>query len=520
MRVSQQMLYSNFITRMNSNLSDLVESNLQASSQKRINRPSDDPVGTSRVLDLRTSLSSIKGFQKNIDTAKGWLGLQDETLLQASNLLTRAKGLAQQAATGSLTKENRLQISYEARQIFKQMVSLSNTTYDNKSVFAGHKVDQNAFEERLWVTDSDGALSGSTWSVQGSSETTIMVQFFDSANASGGNATDFLSGTVGYRYSTDGGTSFTTVNGPIASSGGNAVLSLGGVQVQIDQNTQITATSVADTNDTRGTWLWVRPTAEYKGDDKDRADVDMFGTQTLVASSAGVFAGNVVVRIDSGAGSMLGPILYSYSVNGGSSWVSGNLTGVSSTSNAAQFIVPGGILTLSSNGGNSLAAGDQFVVRPRTADISLRISSSENVTINNVGKNIFGGVYDDPDPNVSVGMVMDDDPTKNIFNVLGELVGFLETNNQSGVQRCLAALDSSQAHLLNHAANVAGRENRLQIASTILSGLSLNEKERLSNVEDVDVGELMTKLAQQQISYEAVLKTSSMIMKMSLVSYV
>ncbi len=520
MRVSQQMLFSNFITRMNQNLSDLVESNLQASSQKRINRPSDDPVGTSRVMDLRTSLSGIKSFKKNIDTAKGWLGLADETLLQASNILTRAKELAEQAATGTLTKENRLQISYEARQLFKQMVSLSNTTYDNKSIFAGHKVDQNAFEERLWLTDSDGALDNASWTVQGSSETSIVVQFFDSANASGGTATNFLSGTVGYRYSTDGGSTFTSVSGPIASSGGNAVLSLGGVQVQIAQGTTIQTTSTSNTNDTRGTWLWVRPTAQYKGDDEDGTDVDIFGAQTVQGTAAGTFSGNVAVRIDSGAGSMLGPILYSYSLDGGVSWVSGNLTGTSSTSNAAQFIVPGGILTLSSNGSNALASGTQFIVRPRMADISLRISSSEDVTVNSIGKDIFGGVYADPASNGTARVVFGSSPEKNMFDVLGNLVAFMETNNQSGIQRCLAALDKSQSQLMNQTANVAGRENRLQVASSILSGLELNEKERLANVEDIDVGELMTKLAQQQISYEAVLKTSSLIMKMTLVNYV
>ena len=116
--------------------------------------------------------------------------------------------------------------------------------------------------------------------MQGSSETSIVVQFFDSANASGGTATNFLSGTVGYRYSTDGGSTFTSVSGPIASSGGNAVLSLGGVQVQIAQGTTIQTTSTSNTNDTRGTWLWVRPTAQYKGDDENGTDVDIFGAQT------------------------------------------------------------------------------------------------------------------------------------------------------------------------------------------------------------------------------------------------
>ncbi len=41
----------------------------------------------------------------------------------------------------------------------------------------------------------------------------------------------------------------------------------------------------------------------------------------------------------------------------------------------------------------------------------------------------------------------------------------------------------------------------------------------MSNIEDVDLATLMTDLANQQLAYEAVLKSSSMIMKMSLVNY-
>lgn len=48
----------------------------------------------------------------------------------------------------------------------------------------------------------------------------------------------------------------------------------------------------------------------------------------------------------------------------------------------------------------------------------------------------------------------------------------------------------------------------------------MNENQRISHIEDADIGELMTQLSQQQIVYEAVLKSSSMIMKMNLLNYV
>ncbi len=42
----------------------------------------------------------------------------------------------------------------------------------------------------------------------------------------------------------------------------------------------------------------------------------------------------------------------------------------------------------------------------------------------------------------------------------------------------------------------------------------------MSYVEDIDLTELLTKLTRQQLTYQTVLQSSSMIMKLSLANYV
>jgi flagellar hook-associated protein 3 FlgL len=110
--------------------------------------------------------------------------------------------------------------------------------------------------------------------------------------------------------------------------------------------------------------------------------------------------------------------------------------------------------------------------------------------------------------------------SKNLFETMGNLVAFLETNNQEGVQRCLESLNQAQEQMLNKAADIGGRENRVQVAEELVGTLELNVQSRLSDVEDVDVAELMTQLAQQQIVYEAVLRSTSTIMNMNLMKYI
>ncbi|WP_243312843.1 flagellar hook-associated protein FlgL [Fundidesulfovibrio agrisoli] len=514
LRVAQQQIYSASLTYMNSSLGQLMESNLQASSQKKVNRPSDDPVGMTRILGYRNSLSAIDQYQTNINAAKGWLTLADGTMSQVSTVLTRLSELAEQGSTGTLSADNRQQIASEARQLFEQLVGLANTQFDGKSIFAGHKTNAEAFEETLSLSvNQAGVVSNGGFTINGSSQSTVLVQYLDGGALAAGSR---------YRYTTDGGK--TWVQGAVTDPGpasSKLHMDLGGVSMDIDRGTTVVATSATDTNDSKGTWMWIRPSARYKGDDEDYVGVDpLQGMGTKITGTAsGSFTGNVIVRIDQ-AGTLAGDVHYSYSLDGGASWVQSNTSTPDTFASSASLNLPGGVLTLHSNAGNTLLAGNMFVVHPRQAKIYVDISPTESVAVNGIGKNIFGGLYKDPSSNHYAPVVVaGSSGASNLFETAGKLVAFLETNNQSGVQQCLADLRSSKQNILNYAADVGGRENRLTVATSVLDNLQYNQSEQLSNIEDVDISALMTKLAQQQLAYQSVLKSTSMIMNLSLMNY-
>jgi flagellar hook-associated protein 3 FlgL len=509
MRVTQQNIYSTVIDRMNYSLSDLMESNIQAATQKKVNKPSDDPVGTVRILSFRDTISQLDQYGKNISSAKGWLNLADNAMVQVNTIITRCKELAEQGSTGTISAENREQISFEVRQLFEQLVGLSNTSFEDNTLFSGHKTSTPAFEQTLWLTDNDGALSNATFSISGDSATSVLIQF-----ASGGA----ISTQPSFRYSSDGGDTWST--GSYTPLGGGVQrMNLGG-GLAVDINDSVVVTASQDINDSDGTWLWVRPTARYLGDDKDGVGVDPMQNTSVLGSAAGTWNNNVVVRIDETTTLSNASIRFSYSLDGGSNWIQSNVSSPDSLGNSASFVVPGGILTLSSNGGNQLSAGEQFVIRPRTADINMQISQSQTVTINGVGKDIFGGIYTEPGASGASAVTINGSLQRNLFETVGKLVGYLETNNQDGCQQALEDLRESSQTILNYAANVGGRENRLETAASILQGLTYDNNEQLSDVEDVDLAALMTKLAQQELAYQAVLKSSSMIMQLSLVGMI
>ncbi len=503
MRVSQRNMYGNMITHMNKSLSDLMNSNTQAASEKRINRPSDDPSGMARVLNYRADLDNIAQYQENVKVATGWLTTADSTLSKnVSTVLTRFTELCEEAATGTVTKENRLEISYELRQLFSQVVQLANMTYEGHHIFAGHKTDNPPFVEGLNVTCNDKtfATPDVDFEVKGSSQKTVVVQFLDGGPLTTGMAA---------RYSDDGGKTWKNGTVTVDASNTFTTINTGGQDVIVHHDAGIpTVTAVDPANENEidnGTWLYVRPTAVYKGDDEDAIEVQAYGAGLATGVAQGYFPADVAVRIDN-AGP---PHTYSYSVDGGGNWVTGN----EATGN--RLLVPGGFLDLS----GAPTTGDQYIIHPRRAYIELEISADEYIKINNIGKDVFGGIYQSPS-DAWPKTVYGNDDARNLFEVLGRAVAYAETGSQSGCQRALEELKTAHSVILTFSASIGGRENRLEAGADMLENMELVSNQSLSNVEDVDFSELMTKLSQQQLAYQSVLKSSSMIMQMSLLNYI
>lgn len=73
MRIAQRTMYRSFITNMNKNLSGYMDSNIQSATQKRINKPSDDPVGMARVLAYRSSIARNEQYISNSKEAAAQL---------------------------------------------------------------------------------------------------------------------------------------------------------------------------------------------------------------------------------------------------------------------------------------------------------------------------------------------------------------------------------------------------------------------------------------------------------------
>ena len=85
---------------------------------------------------------------------------------------------------------------------------------------------------------------------------------------------------------------------------------------------------------------------------------------------------------------------YSYSTDSGSTWVAATAT--TDGSKTLRLPVPSGYVDLDTNvpvSSTIVTSGTQILVHPDRADLNLEIMKDSYISVNNVGKDIFGGYY-------------------------------------------------------------------------------------------------------------------------------
>jgi flagellar hook-associated protein 3 FlgL len=158
MRVSNRFLYYQLVKDLGANTEKLFRLNGQISSGKRIDKPSEDPLGLSKVLVNRTELSGFDQFKKAITLATGWLSRTDAIINDVDGLLTRGSEIATQMASVTQTAETRAGAAEEVKQIREELIGLANSKYGNKYLFSGTMTQTSPFLDAgtaSWQDDVD-----------------------------------------------------------------------------------------------------------------------------------------------------------------------------------------------------------------------------------------------------------------------------------------------------------------------------------------------------------------------------
>ena len=163
MRISTNQLYDQNIRAIMDNQSGLADTQQQLSTGKKINRPSDDPVGSAKVLRMTEELASLQQYQRNNDLVTGSLEQQETILDNITNSVNRARMLTIQAGDGALSDADRKALASEIGQIKDEVFDLMNSqNAEGDYYFSGYQSESQPF-----VLNAGGA--GNAYTYQGDS---------------------------------------------------------------------------------------------------------------------------------------------------------------------------------------------------------------------------------------------------------------------------------------------------------------------------------------------------------------
>ena len=134
------MITSNTKGNINSNKVLVDKYNTQMTTQKKINRPSDDPVIAIRSLRMQTNLSHINQYlDNNIADVESWLEVTNTALYNMTKILTDIRTQCVNGSTDTLTQDDRHTILQQLTQMADQVYSEGNADYAGRTVFTGYR---------------------------------------------------------------------------------------------------------------------------------------------------------------------------------------------------------------------------------------------------------------------------------------------------------------------------------------------------------------------------------------------
>jgi len=407
MRISENIKFNTVVDNMFKAQDSYNRLSEKVASLKNINRPSDDPIGMNKVLNLRESKASVEQYTRNMNSCESWLTITESKLSAAGDLLVKAREVAVAQSTATASAEARSSEAETVQQLIDEMLVLANSEYNGRYLFSGTKTEEAPFSS----------------SERSASEIGEPVQ-----------------------------------------AGGNG---------------------------------------DFDG------DVDKSGTYTGDVNKTYVVK---IVTDDA----MLAETTYRVSDDGGKTWSdppSGDLAdGVPIT------LGDGVELTFTeTEGGTNLSENDIFYVQAFAADtdhcsyyngnggeLSVNIGKGAPFAYSTSGEAVF---TDKGDGEVE------------IFKVLNDLKGFLASDDSSGIASCLDDLEAASNQISKNISKCGTRVNRLEIAQSNMSDIELDLTGLISEVEDADISEIITKLSMKEIALQASYSVAGQIGNLTILNY-
>ncbi|MCG7344353.1 flagellar hook-associated protein FlgL [Sporosarcina sp. ACRSL] len=182
MRVTQSMLSNNMLRNLSTSYNKMGKLQDQLATQKKVNRPSDDPVVAMKGMAYRMQVDKVEQYQRNLGEVHNWLDTTDDALDHVGEAMKRLQELVTDAANDTKTYDDRQKVLKEIEQLREQVRDLANTKSGENYLFSGTKTGEPLFNaEKIAGLDipQNASEPYPTFTDYSSYEQSVTIEVFD-----------------------------------------------------------------------------------------------------------------------------------------------------------------------------------------------------------------------------------------------------------------------------------------------------------------------------------------------------
>jgi len=140
------------------------------------------------------------------------------------------------------------------------------------------------------------------------------------------------------------------------------------------------------------------------------------------------------------------------------------------------------------------------------------VGDNRRMNLNIPGSDAFGSVVRSDGKGGRVGV--------GFFQALGDLIDSVKGSNLIGIQQGIAEIDHLQQGISDAEAQVGTDLNVVDSQNNVLDEITLRLKTTMSDIQDLDYTEAITKMNKDQLALEAAQSSFAKISKLSLFNYI
>lgn len=152
-RITSQMIGNSTIATIDSDLTQLDQTQEQLSTGYQINQPSDNPFGTALTLSLKGQIGVYGAYQDNVNQGTAWVQSASSSLQSIQEVVQSVRELTVEGANSTMSANDLSDAAQEVLQYISQVKESGDAQYDGSYIFSGDDVTTEPWSTAATAAD-------------------------------------------------------------------------------------------------------------------------------------------------------------------------------------------------------------------------------------------------------------------------------------------------------------------------------------------------------------------------------